>query len=94
MLSVQSNEDLIEDLFVVEDNELVLASDAADFDSEFYKVTLRVTDQSGEFYDRSFGFSFVPTITLSNDLLVEDLTPFSTVATIGSTTDDFGFNNK
>ena len=92
LLSVVSNGDLIDDVFELKDNQLVLASDASSLDSNSYDVSLRVTDQSGTFYDRTFVFSLVPTITLSNDLLLEGLTPYTSVATIGATSDDFGFS--
>ena len=75
LLSVESNGVLIDDLFVVENDQLLLASDASDFDADSFDVALRVSDQSGSFYDEYFTFSLVPTITLSNDRLAGGLPP-------------------
>ena len=93
LLSVESNGVLIDDFFVVENDQLLLASDASDFAADSFDVSVRVSDQSGSFYDEHFTFSLVPTITLSNDRLAEGLTPFSSFATIGTTSDDFGLSN-
>ena len=92
LLSVESNGVLIDDLFVVENDQLLLASDASDFDADSFDVALRVSDQSGSFYDENFTFSLVPTITLSNDRLAEGHS-LSSFATIGTTSDDFGLSN-